>query len=322
MKTVIAICQRLVYALLLLLAVIVLNFTLIHVAPGDPVDILVGEMGGADEKVVAQIRKEYGLDRSLPEQLLTYVTRMAHGDLGRSFSYNQPVLELISNRVPATLLLVGTALVLAIILGTILGIVAAQKPNGIFSHFVTLIALAGYSAPVFWTGIMLLIVFTYFLPWFPSFGMASVGLHGGRSAWALDLMKHLALPALTLASTYLAFYSRMARASMMDVLGSDYIRTAWSKGLNRRVVVYKHGLKNAVLPVVTIAGLQFSQLMAGAVVVETVFSWPGLGKLAFEGILRRDHPLLLGILFFSTLVVVVVNFLTDLSYRLLDPRIK
>ena len=169
---------------------------------------------------------------------------------------------------------------------------------------------------------MLLILFSFVIPLFPSYGMQTVGLMGGGLARAFDVLKHLVLPALTLSSIYLAFYSRMARASMMDVLGADYIRTAWSKGLNRRVVVYKHALKNAVLPVVTIAGLQFSQLIAGAVVVETVFSWPGMGQLAFEGILRRDHPLLLGILFFSTLVVVAANFLTDMSYRLLDPRIK
>jgi peptide/nickel transport system permease protein len=322
MKIPIAIIKRCCYALALLLAVIVLNFTLIHIAPGDPVDILIGEMGGGDEKIVRQIKMEYGLDRSLLVQLLTYVMRMTQGDLGRSFTYNKPVLELIVQRIPATLLLVVTALILAIILGTVLGVVAAQKPNGTFSHFVTLFSLAGYSAPVFWSGIMLLIVFTYYLPVFPSFGMASVGLQEGGWVWFLDRLKHLALPALTLSSTYLAFYSRMARASMMDVLGSDYIRTAWSKGLNRRIVIYKHALKNAVLPVVTIAGMQFSQLMAGAVVVETVFSWPGLGKLAFDAILRRDHPLLLGILFFSTLLVVVANVLTDLCYRLLDPRIK
>jgi len=322
MKTAIAIIQRLCYAMVLLVAVIVLNFTLIHIAPGDPVDILVGEMRGGDEKIVAQIRAEYGLDRSLAVQLITYVGRVAQGDLGRSFSYGQPVLDLITQRIPATLLLVLTALILAILAGTVLGVVAAQKPNGIFSHLVTLFAMAGYSAPVFWSGIMLLILFTYYLPVFPSFGMASVGLQEGGWVWLLDRLKHLALPAVTLSSTYLAFYSRMARASMMDVLSADYIRTAWSKGLNRRMVVYKHALKNAVLPVVTIAGMQFSQLMAGAVVVETVFSWPGLGKLAFEAILRRDHPLLLGILFFSTMLVVLANVLTDLCYRVLDPRIK
>ena len=322
MKFFSALLRRIIYALLLLLAVIVLNFILIHVAPGDPVDTLVGEMGGADATLVAKLRHDYGLDKSLPAQLAAYVGRMVRGDMGLSFSYNKPVTELILQRLPATLLLVVTALVLAIVVGTILGVIAAQKPNGWFSHVVTIIALAGYSAPVFWTGIMLLILLSYFVQIFPSYGMLSVGFTGSAWARALDIGHHLVLPALTLASIYLAFYSRMARASMMDVLGSDYIRTARSKGLSRRVVVYKHALKNAVLPVVTIAGLQFSQLIAGAVVVETVFSWPGMGQLAFQGILRRDHPLLLGILFFSTLVVVAANLVTDLTYRLLDPRIK
>ena len=169
---------------------------------------------------------------------------------------------------------------------------------------------------------MLLILFSYLVPLFPAFGMSEVGTTGTALDHFLDVLHHLVLPALTLASIYLAVYSRMARASMMDVLGSDYIRTARSKGLSERVIIYKHALKNAVLPVVTMAGLQFSQLIAGAVVVETVFSWPGMGQLAFEAILRRDHPLLLGILFFSTLIVIVINLLTDMSYRLLDPRIK
>lgn len=215
-----------------------------------------------------------------------------------------------------------TALVIAIILGTLLGVIAAQRPTSLFSHFVTIISLVSYSAPVFWTGIMLLILFSYLIPVFPSFGMSEVGVKGTGLDHLLDVLRHLVLPVITLASIYLAVYSRMARASMMDVLGSDYIRTARSKGLSERVIVYKHALKNALMPVVTMAGIQFSQLIAGAVVVETVFSWPGMGQLAFEAILRRDHPLLLGILFFSTLIVVVVNILTDLSYRLLDPRIK
>lgn len=322
MKFFSALIKRLVYALVLLLSVVVLNFILIHAAPGDPVDTLIGEMGGADAELAAKLRRDYGLDKSLPEQLISYIGKMARGDLGLSFSYNQPVTELILQRLPATLILVLSALVAAVILGVILGVIAAQKPNGWFSHLVTIIALAGYSAPVFWTGIMLLILLSYFFPIFPSYGMATIGFSGGFWASVLDVLHHLALPALTLAGIYLAFYSRMARAGMMEVLGSDYIRTAWAKGLNRRVVVYKHALKNAVLPVVTMAGLQFSQLIAGAVVVETVFSWPGMGQLAFQGILRRDHPLLLGILFFSTLVVVAANLITDLTYRLLDPRIK
>jgi peptide/nickel transport system permease protein len=304
------------------LAVIILNFLLLHIAPGDPVDTLVGEMGGATEELIAQLRADYGLDKSVPRQLFTYIVRMARGNLGESFSYDQPVFQLILERLPATLILVVTALVLAILIGTLLGVIAAQRPKSFFSGFVTVVSLAGYAAPVFWTGIMLLILFSYLVPVFPSFGMNEVGAAGTAFDRFLDVLHHLVLPAVSLASIYLAVYSRMARASMMDVLGSDYIRTARSKGLSERVIIYKHALKNAVLPVVTMAGLQFSQLIAGAVVVETVFSWPGMGQMAFEAILRRDHPLLLGILFFSTLIVVVVNLLTDMSYRLLDPRIK
>jgi peptide/nickel transport system permease protein len=167
-----------------------------------------------------------------------------------------------------------------------------------------------------------LIAFSYYFPIFPAFGMETVGFRGSTLAGIWDVFRHLILPAITLASIYLAVYSRLARASMLDVLGSDYIRTARSKGLSERVVVYKHALKNALLPVVTMAGLQFARLIAGAVVVETVFSWPGIGQLAFNSILRRDHPLLLGILFLSTLMVVIANLLTDFIYRILDPRIK
>ena len=322
MKFFYSLIKKVSYSLLLLLAVIVLNFLLLHIAPGDPVETLVAEMGGATPELIAQLRSDYGLDKSFPHQLLNYILRMAKGDLGMSFTYDQPVVKLIMGRLAATMILVLTALMLAVFLGTILGIMAAQKPKSFFSGFVTLISLAGYSAPVFWTGIMLLILFSYLVPIFPSFGMYEVGSSGNMLSYFLDVLHHLVLPALTLASIYLAVYSRIARASMMDVLGSDYIRTARSKGLSERVVVYKHALKNAVLPVITMAGLQFSQLIAGAVVVETVFSWPGMGQMAFEAILRRDHTLLLGILFFSTLIVIVVNLLTDMSYRLLDPRIK
>lgn len=322
MKFVYSLLRKVSYSLLLLLAVIVLNFLLLHIAPGDPVETLVAEMGGATPELIDQLRSDYGLDKSFPLQLLNYILRMAKGDLGMSFTYDQPVVKLIMGRLAATMILVLTALMLAVFFGTILGIMAAQKPKSFFSGFVTLISLAGYSAPVFWTGIILLILFSYLVPIFPSFGMNEVGRSGNMLSHFLDVLHHLVLPALTLASIYLAVYSRIARASMMDVLGSDYIRTARSKGLSERVVVYKHALKNAVLPVITMAGLQFSQLIAGAVVVETVFSWPGMGQMAFEAILRRDHTLLLGILFFSTLIVIVVNLLTDMSYRLLDPRIK
>jgi len=322
MKTILSYLKRVFYALVLLLAVVVLNFMLIHMAPGDAVTALVGDMGGATPELIAEMRTEYGLDQSLFTQLVKYVGKMAQGDLGMSFTHNVPVTDIVLDHLPASLLLVTTSFLLSLIIGTVLGIIAAQKPTSLFNHVVTIFSLSAYAAPVFWTGLMLLISFSYYFPIFPAAGMSSIGFRGSTLGYIWDVTKHLILPSITLAAIYLAVYSRLARASMLDVLGSDYIRTARSKGLSEKVVVYKHALKNAMLPVVTMAGLQFSRLIAGAVVVETVFSWPGIGRLAFNSILRRDQPLLLGILFFSTLMVVVANLLTDFTYRILDPRIK
>ncbi|MBW1643286.1 MAG: ABC transporter permease [Deltaproteobacteria bacterium] len=322
MGILLAFVRKIIYSLLLLIAVIILNFLLIHLAPGDPVDTLVGEMGGATPELVAKIRAEYGLDKNFFEQLTSYIGKVARGNLGNSYTFNQPVTRIIFHRLPATVLLVVSALLIALFFGTLLGGMAAQKPDSLFSHFVTVFSLTSFSAPVFWTGIMLLILFSYYIPIFPSFGMSTVGLEGPLIVRMFDTLKHLFLPAITLSSIYLAAYSRIARASMMDVLGSDYIRTARAKGLSKQVVVYKHALKNALLPVVTLVGLQLSQIVAGAVVVETVFSWPGIGSIAFKSILRRDYTLLLGILFFSTVIVVIANLITDLTYRILDPRIK
>ncbi len=315
--------RRILNAVGLLAAVLILCFTLIHLAPGDPAEVIAGEMGGATEEMMAEIRALYGLDQPFHVQLLSYLGNVAQGDLGFSFYFNQPVTDLIIERLGATLLLVVSALLLAIFLGTFLGVVAARKPNGLLSHFVTVLALFGYAAPVFWTAIILLILFASVIPIFPaSGGMYDITGPDDPLSRALDIAHHLVLPVVTLSTIYLAFYSRLARASMLDVLGSDYIRTARAKGLSELVVVYKHALRNAVLPVVTFAGLQFAQLMSGAVLVEAVYSWPGLGTLAFESLLRRDTPTLLGILFFSSMVVIIANLLTDIAYRLIDPRIR
>jgi len=313
--------KRVLYAAILLFAVLVLNFVLIHLAPGDPAEVIAGEMGGTTEELLAQIRATYGLDKPLSEQLMIYLGKVAQGDLGNSFFYNMPVTDLILPRVGATLLLVITALMLSVFMGTFLGVLASKKPGGSLSNFVTVFSLLGYAAPVFWTGIMLLILFASWLPIFPVSGMYDVTVEGGMWVKLFDILHHLILPMLTLGIIYLAQYSRLSRASMLDVLGSDYIRTARAKGVSERMVIYKHALKNAVLPVVTMAGLQMSYLFSGAILVETVFNWPGLGRLAFESILRRDHPTILGILFFSTFIVIIANLLTDLSYRLIDPRI-
>ena len=313
---------RLFYAVVLLVAVLVLNFSLMHMAPGDVADTISQSMGGADQELLDRIRADYGLDQPFLIQLGRYVGGVLRFDLGFSFFYNQPVTDLILQRLPATLLLVLVAQVFALIVGVLLGVISARKPNGATSHFVTFLALFGYSAPVFWTGILLLIGFSLKIQWFPVAGMQDVTVEGGFWVHAGDIARHLVLPAVTLASIFLALYSRLARATMMEVLGSDYVRTAKAKGLSERQVVYKHALKNSLSPVITLAGLQFSAVISGAVLVETVFSWPGLGPLAFQSIIARDTPTILGILFFSALVVIVGNLLTDAALRLVDPRLR
>ncbi len=316
------IAKRIGYGLLLLIGVLILNFTLISIAPGDIADSIAGDMGGADATVIEEIRERYGLNEPFYVQLWRYVSGVARFDLGFSYFYNTPVTTLILEKLPATLLLVFSSQILAIVLGTLLGVLAAKKPNGVVSLLVTFLSLFGFAAPVFWSGILLIILFVSIFPLFPVGGMTDVTVEGGYFVQLLDLLHHLFLPMITLASIYLALYSRLARASMLEVLGADYIRTARAKGLPQRMVLYKHALKNALGPLVTVAGLQFSAVMSGAVVVETVFSWPGLGTLALQSILARDTPTIMGILFFSSLVVIVVNILTDITLRLIDPRIK
>jgi peptide/nickel transport system permease protein len=316
------IARRLLYGVILLVGVLVLNFFLIHAAPGDPAETIAGVMGGATAKMLAEIRANYGLDKPLLTQLAIYLGHVAHGDLGMSYYFNQPVIELIAARVGPTILLVLAAQVFAITTGVAMGVFAARKPSGPLSAFITILSTIGYAAPVFWTGIMLIILFASIWPIFPVDGMTSARFAGGYFAYIGDVVYHLALPAFTLAIIFLAQYSRLSRASMIDVLGADYVRTARAKGLSETKVVFKHALRNAVLPIITVAGIQFGNLISGALLVESVFNWPGMGRLAFDSVLRRDYPTLLGILFFAALMVIVANLLTDLSYRFADPRIR
>ena len=314
--------SRLLQGLGLVLAVVVLNFVLVHAAPGDPVETIAGASGGMSPELMAQLRTQYGLDEPLPVQLGVYLGKVARGDLGYSYFFNLPVTSMIAERVPATLLLVLSSVLLAFFVGTALGVLSSRKPNGWLSQFITVLSLVGFAAPVFWLGIMLVILLASVFPILPVAGMRSIDSTGGGLKDVLDVAHHLVLPTLTLSLVYLAQYSRLARSSMLDVLGSDFIRTARAKGLADRVVLYKHALRNALLPVVTVLGLQFGNVLAGAILVETVFNWPGLGRLAFESVLRRDYPTILGVLLFSSVVVVVMNQLTDLCYRFIDPRIK
>ncbi|MBJ7401856.1 MAG: ABC transporter permease [Bradyrhizobium sp.] len=322
MNLLLHIVRQLANAIGLLFAVLVLNFCLIHAAPGDPAMVIAGEMGGASADVIAALRIKYGLDKSLFEQLFTYMSKVVTGDFGFSYYFNEPVVSLILQRIPATLYLVIAALVMSVVIGTLLGVVSARKPNGLFSQGVTVIALAGYAAPVFWTGLMLLLLFGSVWPILPVSGMIDVVRPKTGFAHVLDIIQHLILPSTTLALVFIAQYSRLARVNMIDALTADYVRTARAKGLPETIVIGKHALRNTLIPIVTVAGLQFGHLFAGAVLVETVFSWPGMGRLVFDSILRRDYPTLLAVLFFSAVLVMAANIVTDLVYRLIDPRIR
>ena len=314
--------RRTANAVMLLLAVLVLNFCLIHLAPGDPVQVIAGEMGGASPEVVAALRVKYGLDHSLLEQLLSYLGKVVTGDFGYSYYFNEPVLQLIGQRLPATLYLAAASLIIAVLIGTLLGVISARRPNGLFSHTVTIFSLIGYAAPIFWTGLMLLLLFGSVWPILPVAGMADVVNPKSGLAYVTDVARHLVLPSVTLGVVFLAQYSRLARVNMIDALSADYVRTARAKGLPEYVVIGKHALRNTLIPIVTVVGLQFGNLFAGAVLVETVFSWPGLGRLVFDSILRRDYPTLMAVLFFSAMMVMIANILTDMVYRWIDPRIR
>lgn len=323
MNTLRPMISRVLQGLALVLAVVVLNFVLVHAAPGDPVETIAGASGGMSPEMVTQLRTQYGLDKPLYTQLGVYLAKVLSGDLGYSYFFNLPVTSMIFERVPATLLLVLSAVLSAFIIGTALGVLSARKPNGLLSQLITVLSMVGFAAPVFWMGIMLVILFASVIPIMPVSGMRSIDSSSeGGITDMIDVLHHLVLPTLTLGLVYLAQYSRLSRSAMLDVLGSDYIRTARAKGLADHVVLYKHALRNALLPVVTVLGLQFGNVMAGAILVETVFNWPGLGRLAFDSVLRRDYPTILGVLLFSSIVVIVMNLLTDLCYRLIDPRIK
>ena len=316
------IAARIAWSVGLILAVIVMCFSLVHLAPGDAALVIAGESGAGDPELIEQIREDLGLDDPYLVQLSRYVGDVASGDFGTSYRFNEPVTSLIGDRIWPTILLVTTALVFAIVIGVLVGVFTARRPESPVSHGVTVFSLVGYSMPVFWTGYLLIIPFASNVRWFPVAGMRDVRFEGNRFEEWLDIAHHLVLPALTLGLIYLAQYSRLSRASMLEVLQSDYVRTARAKGLAERKVVYKHALRNAVIPVITIAGLQFGALLSGALLVETVFNWPGLGRLAADSVFQRDAPVLLGVLICSAVLVVVINILTDVVYRMIDPRIR
>ncbi len=312
--------RRIVQSLILILLLIVINFFLIHLAPGDPVYYLAGQSG--DEAYYALIRAKFGLDKPLLTQLWIYLSSVLQGDLGYSLSYQQPVSAVIFARVPATLLLILSAVFLAAIGGVLLGVEAARRENSLYDRIFNTFALLGHSFPSFSIGHLLLLFFALYLGLFPAQGFVSANQDLTGIAYFFDLLVHLALPALTLAIVQIAQIMRLTRSEMLNVLGENFIMTARAKGVSERKVLYGHALRNALLPVVTIIGSDLGMLLSGAVLTETVFAYPGLGRLMLEVLEARDYPVLLGLFLLISICVAVVNFLTDIIYPLVDPRIK
>ncbi|MBS7700138.1 MULTISPECIES: ABC transporter permease [unclassified Chelatococcus] len=313
--------RRLGHGVITVAAIIVLNFIILHLAPGDTVDLLAGEFGAADPQYLADLRARFGLDQPLYIQLGQYFWNVLQLDLGYSFRNATPVLNLIVARLPATLILMLTAILVAFTAGLLLGVISARRVNTLTDDVISVLALLFYATPLFWLGLMGIVLFSVKLGWLPTGGMYTIG---GRYNWlqsALDVGRHLILPAMTLALYHMAIYTRLMRASMLEVYNLDYIRTARSKGLMPRRIAFRHVLPNAVLPMVTMVGIQIGTLLGGAVMIETVFNWPGLGRLAFDAVFQRDYNLLLGTMLFASSLVVVINIFTDLIYAVLDPRI-
>lgn len=302
-------------------AIVVIDFFLLRLAPGDAADALAAESGSATEETMAALRHHFGLDQSLLFQFLAYIENLLHFSLGFSPLYNMPVSRLIGERLPGSLLLMTTALSLALLVGITAGVVMSMCAGRLADRVLSVIALLFYSIPGFWIGLMLIVVFSVWLGWLPSGGQETIGAGLTGLAWFNDRIRHLILPATSLALFFIAIYARLIRASMLGVRDQDYVRTATAKGLSRSVITLRHMLWNALLPITTVAGMHVGAILGGAVVVETVFSWPGLGRLAFEAVLKRDFSVLLGILLLSSLIVIIVNMLVDLLQAWLDPRI-
>ncbi|MEQ8651427.1 MAG: ABC transporter permease [Kiloniellales bacterium] len=315
------ILARVFKAILVLIAIAVLNFVLIHAAPGDPAAVMAGEAGAADEIFLQQLKEKFGLDQPYHVQLWNYLAGVLQLDLGFSYRQEMPVAQLIMDRLPATLLLTGTAFVVSILLGVMLGALAAVRVGRWADSAITTLALLFYATPLFWIALMAILLFSVQLEWLPAYGIETIGANYTGWAQAMDVAQHLVLPAATLGLFFMAVYARMTRASMLETAGQDFVKTAKAKGLGEGPILRRHILRNAILPVVTLAGLQAGQIVGGAILTETVFAWPGIGRLMFDALLQRDYNLLLGVFLVSSALVLFFNLVTDLLYLVVDPRI-
>jgi ABC-type dipeptide/oligopeptide/nickel transport system permease component len=302
--------RRLLLVVPTLFGVLAVTFLLLFVAPGDPVQEMIGER--ADAATIARLRRELRLDEPLPVQFAAYAGGVLRGDLGRSFITNRPIARDVAERFPKTLLLAGTAMLFASAAGIAIGVASARRPGGWTDRLALGGAYLGISFPVYWVGLLLIVLFAVQLRWLPASGYAP----GARG------LRYLVLPALALGTRSVAFLARVTRSAMLEVLGGDFVRTARAKGLGEQAVVYGHGLRNALIPVITVLGLDFGYYLTGSILTETIFSWPGIGRYVVNAIARRDLPAIQGSVLFLSGVFVLVNLLTDVAYAKADPRVR
>lgn len=313
--------RTLLHALPTALGIVIVVFFLLQLVPGDAADVLAAEAGSATAETMAMLRAQFGLDQPMLAQLASYLSNLGHLSLGFSPRYNAPVMDLIMSRLPGTLLLMLLSQIIAIIVGIALGAVMAVWAGKWPDRLLSLLALLLYSTPGFWIGLMALILFSVQLDWLPSGGNVTIGANLTGWAHVADILTHAILPVLALSSFFIAIYARLTRAAMLEIAQQDFVRTAHAKGLSPLFVTVRHILRCALLPITTVAGMHFGNLLGGAAVVETVFSWPGLGRLALEAVMARDFNVLLGVLLLSAFLVIVANILVDLLHSWLDPRI-
>lgn len=313
--------RRLIGAVSLLLIVATGAFLLLEAAPGDAVDAYLAGAGGGDAELIARLRAEWGLDQGPLQRFLAYMAALATFDLGWSTAFHRPVLDVVLARLPNTLLLMLLSTAFAFAVGSALGIVAGARPGSAHDRLLSIGSIAVYAMPGFWLGLVLIVIFAVDLRWLPSGGIESVASGKTGLDRALDIAQHLLLPVASLGFVYLALYLRLMRDGMANLWSADFVRGAQARGLPRRRIVIGHVARNALLPVVTMLGLQSASMLGGSVVIESVFAVPGLGRLASEAVAQRDMPLLLGVLLCSALLVIVINLLIDIAYAALDPRV-
>lgn len=309
--------RRIFQMIPVILAVTILNFFIINFAPGDPVTVLAGE--NATQEYMDELRVRYGLDEPIHTRLMIYIQNLIQGDLGNSYKYQQPVLDIIKEKMKVTLMLILLAEIVTIIVGTILGALAARYEGKFLDNSISNISMMLYCMPVYWIGMLLILFFAVKLQWLPSSGMYSFGaLEYSKS---VDLIRHLILPSTALFLAQLPIYIKLTRSSVVEVAQEDYIKTARAIGYSEKVIYKKHALRNALLPTVTVAGMSLSTLFTGALLTETVFSWPGMGRMIFDAVSARDYPLIMGGFLVTTVLVIIGSLITDLIYMYLDPRV-